>query len=97
MYPFNRNGYYIITPEDRILSECKFVAAFSEPPLEKLQELVEGWIECIRVKDGGLGIVNEEGKIKGFSVNPLATVIYGNPRDEIVGTMVILCGRARLR
>lgn len=92
---FRRNGYYTILPTDTVLSECQFTPATTELKLTLMQALVGGYIELVRLP-GADGIVNEEGKLKGLPYNPLGTAIYGNPSDEIVGTMLVLCGTARL-
>ena len=91
----SKDGYYIIRPEDYILSECMFVPWKFELGLGSLQALVGGYIECVRLKNAD-GIVDEEGKLKGKRYNSLATALYGRSDDEIAGTMVVLCGKARL-
>ena len=90
------NGYYIIEPHFTDWSEVPFYASTYEPRLEKMQSLVGGYIECVFISGAADGIVNEEGKLRGLRENPLATELYNNPNDEIVGTMLVLCGKARL-
>ena len=71
------------------------------PPLEKLQEMVGGFIEMIPMGDRQL-IVNEAGKPFGLKVNPEATrwaqregAISG--ADGSAGTAGLLDGEARIR
>ena len=90
------NGYYLIQPHFESWSEILFHPYTSELSLETMQSLVGGYIECIFIGGSADGIVNEEGKLQGLRHNPLATQLYGNPSDEIVGTMLVLCGNARL-
>jgi len=35
-------------------------------------------------------IVNEEGKLNNLPYNPVATAVYGHPRDHITGNAVIM-------
>ena len=94
--PWRRDGYYIVRPSAKTLLDCEFIASDTEPSLRTLQELVGGYIEVVTVKLICDGIVNEEGKLRGLPPNPLATELYENRWDSIVGTMVICCGKARL-
>ena len=57
--------------------------------LEFYQEIVGGTIEIVRCFDKNVMVINDEGKIRGLKRNGLATLYYGNPFDEIVGTVVI--------
>ena len=57
--------------------------------LEFYQEIVGGTIEVVRCFDKNVMVINDEGKIRGLKRNGLATLYYGNPFDEIVGTVVI--------
>lgn len=50
------------------------------------------WFEVVSVKVGQLDcilILDEEGKYNNQSVNPLATHLYNNPYDYIVGDVII--------
>lgn len=49
-------------------------AAGEDFGLEEVQGLVEGYIEVVRVNDGQIMIVNEEGKF-GKPYNPIASAI----------------------
>lgn len=64
-----------------------------KPSLERLQEIVGGYIEALRLKGGMFLVVNEEGLIRRLPVNRKASVIYG--RGTIVGDAVI-CTRKEL-
>lgn len=62
--------------------------------LKELQDFVGGYIEIVAVKDsaltqGNIMIVNEEGKLKDLDLNQIATAIYGNSNDFIVGDVLI--------
>lgn len=54
--------------------------------LHTLQQLVDGYIEVVRLNNGLLAIVNEEGKLRGLK--PSGLEFKGDP---LVGN-VILCG-----
>lgn len=45
--------------------------------LDELQDLVDGYIECLYFKDDSsrIMVINEEGKLNGLHYNPIATVI----------------------
>ena len=58
--------------------------------LSVLQSLVGGYIEVVSVANSDFFlVVNEEGKLQGLRVNPIATAVYGTV-DVIVGTAVML-------
>jgi Domain of unknown function (DUF3846) len=64
-------------------------------PLEKMQELVGGYIERVRVRwDGRVrdAYIDEEGKLKGLAFNHFATGLLEPPlrgHDILVGPVVI--------
>ena len=62
--------------------------------LEELQEYVGGHIECPRLPDGSVMILNEEGKIRGLPINYSATQIwidrFGVSSDVILGDVVLM-------
>ena len=60
--------------------------------LEEMQEIVGGYIEIIRLNDGRMIIVDEEGKSKNKAVNIPATNILRRDHyttDYIVGTAIV--------
>lgn len=58
--------------------------------LDSLQAVVGGYIEGVQLKDGYM-YCNEEGKLIGLPVNPLATALAQTlPYDVIVGSVVVL-------
>lgn len=71
-----------------------------EMDLEDLQKLVDGYIEVVALPNGDQLVVNEEGKLKGLPVNPVATALFREAfpdiPDVIVGRAVLLTGRNRL-
>lgn len=93
--PWSRDGFYLIPPSARNLLDCQFYSSFSPPTLSQLQGWVGGWIELVRVPFAADAWVNEEGKLQGLPINPLATELYANPNDVICGTMVVCCGKTR--
>ena len=44
-----------------------------------------------------MAVIDEEGKLHGKPQNAIGTVLYDNPNDVLVGTVVVLCGKAVLR
>lgn len=68
---------------------------FDEPLLDSLQKEVGGYIEVVHPKylpEGLCMVVDDEGLLKGFSVNKIASVLYGTLEhgQPIVGNAVIL-------
>ena len=59
--------------------------------LEELQKAIGGgYIEIVRTRDNRLMVIDEEGKLKGFPVNPVATAMYRyGPEDPIVGDVLV--------
>lgn len=55
--------------------------------LHALQKAVGGHIETVGLKDGGVMIVDEEGLLKQYSRNDLASIISGH---HIYGTALIV-------
>jgi len=76
----------IIKPDCRV----EIIEAEEMPELDVLQELVDGYIETVSLKgrDDYIGIVNEEGKLRGLDFNLPATHIVDY--DSIAGNMLIL-------
>jgi hypothetical protein len=64
-------------------------ATLSDTSLKSLQGAVGGYIEIVNAQNGKLIVVDEEGKLKGKPVNVVATKLYGNPYDVIVGDVVV--------
>ena len=59
--------------------------------LEELQHIVGGYIEIAPTTDGGLLVMDEEGRLKGKPFNGTATKLYlhnNNGRNFIVGTVL---------
>lgn len=60
--------------------------------LTALQSAVGGWIQAVDLKDGMSMYLNEEGKIHGLDLNPIATQYwedsYGVGTDVILGAVV---------
>lgn len=60
--------------------------------LEELQGFVGGYIEIVRLNEGKIMVVNEEGKLLDLPVNLLATIpfqlTYG-PIDQIYGNALV--------
>ena len=63
-----------------------------EPLYELVRKTVDGFMEHIYFPGlpGFIGTVDEEGKLKNKPVNLLATRLYKNPLDCLVGDVIIL-------
>ena len=63
-----------------------------EPLYELVRDTVGGYMEHIYFPGlpGYIGTVDEEGKLKNKPVNLLATRLYNNPLDCLVGDVIIL-------
>jgi hypothetical protein len=59
-----------------------------KPTLEEAQQIVGGYIEYVKVKEGTL-VVNEEGRLLGLPYNDVASKMYGG---IIVGNVILLQG-----
>lgn len=60
--------------------------------LDELQGIVGGWIEIVRLKDGRIIVIDEDGKSKNKAVNIPATNILRRDHfttDYIVGTAIV--------
>ena len=59
--------------------------------LEEMQKAIGGgWIEIVHTMDGRLMVIDEEGKLKGFPVNPVASALYVyGDQDPIVGDVLV--------
>lgn len=53
---------------------------------EELHDAIGGYIELVRLRDGKLMVVDEDGHPKGREVNAVASIIAG---ETIVGDVVI--------
>ena len=73
----------------------------AEPTLKEMQEYVGGYIEVVYINDESEMVIDEEGKLKGKSVNKEATTIAHEHQaifndDYIAGDVMLLSGKARL-
>lgn len=57
--------------------------------LKEMQTAVGGYIENVYLDDGKIMVVNEEGKLNNLPVNAVATELYNNPLDVIVGDVLV--------
>ncbi len=69
--------------------------------LEELQAIVGGWIEIIFLSDdeGGVMILNEEGKLRNLPYNKRATMLHRRfvyEPDIIVGD-VLICNESEIK
>ena len=81
-----------MTDNNGDLKPVRFVILEKEPTLEEAQEIVEGWVEMVTLPNGDQMLVNEEGRLKGLPVNPVASQLAGK---LLVGNAVLLKGDAR--
>jgi hypothetical protein len=61
--------------------------------VDELQHLVGGWIEMVKLPDGRLMCVNEDGKVRNLAYNQQATKLARprlRPGDYIVGAAVVM-------
>lgn len=59
------------------------------PTLKEAQQVVGGWIELVKTKDGRVLVVNEEGKMLNLPRNGFASSLY---HGNIVGDVLVLEG-----
>lgn len=59
------------------------------PTLERLQEIVGGYIEYVTLAKGLVIICNEEGKILGLDPNFRIMDGFGNLLDNVVGPVIV--------
>ena len=57
--------------------------------LSFMQQVVGGYIEIVRIPDGRLMVLNEEGKLLRLPLNVKATALYNNLNDVIVGDVLV--------
>jgi len=81
-------GYLIVIHPDASIEMVE-----SPGGAEEIHRFVGGFFENVYLPDFPFSSVvasmNEEGKLIGLPINPLATYIYGNAADFIVGDFVI--------
>lgn len=58
-----------------------------EAELKAMQQAVGGYIETVRLKDGGVMLVDEEGMLKQYPRNELASILSSH---HIYGTALIV-------
>jgi len=85
----------IVTTKGEIFWE-DIPSSDSTKSLQRLQAIVGGFIEYIRLPRGMHAFVNENGKLENLPVNPLATTllrrivpVFAMAGDFIVGNMII--------
>jgi hypothetical protein len=71
----------------KILDTNGFERQMTDTSLEAMQTAVGGYIEPVRLGDGRIMYVNEEGRLVGLPANEKATQLAG---QLIVGNAVIL-------
>lgn len=77
------NNILILKSDDSV--ELRWVEG--ELSLKEVQEIVEGYIELVPIKnDKFFFIVNEEGLLKGLEVNELARQMFGL---DVVGNLIV--------
>jgi len=70
-------------------------AETSAVSLKDLQTVVGGYIEIVSIGGGGYIVLDEEGKLKNKPLNVIATELYNNQNDVIVGDVVV-CSQAEI-
>jgi len=77
------------------ISGTMYKKDFSEPLFRSVGEVLHGNVEIVRpmgLPNPYVMLVNEEGKLRRLSMNPVGTLWYGYPqvRDIIVGNLVVM-------
>ena len=72
----------IITTEFKVIDDKN-----DEPTLEDAQAFVKGWVEPVGLPNGDLLLINEEGVMRGFPVNDIASVVA---RQRIQGDAMVI-------
>lgn len=78
-----------------VLTDSSFNKDIHDPNLENLQEAVGGLIQAVDLSSNLTMWCNEEGKLNGLPVNPVATAMwtrYFGETDVIVGNVVFTGG-----
>ena len=90
----------LVMEQDGSVINYYFSKKEDKPSLEKLQKMVGGYIQVVDAYNGDQIVMDEEGKMKGKSINYEATKHWigenANAYDYVVGDAVILSGKARL-
>jgi hypothetical protein len=75
-------------------SEIKPIKFESESPsLKEMQDMVDGYIEFVHLKNGEIAIVNEEGLLRELPYNAAASAYVNNRTDSeyhLVGNVLII-------
>jgi hypothetical protein len=78
-----------------VLTDCSFNNSLEDTELETLQDAVGGLIQAVDLTPSLTMWCNEEGKLIGLPVNPVATAMwtrYFGETDIIVGNVVFTGG-----
>ena len=78
-----------------VLTDCSFNSSIEDTELETLQDAVGGLIQAVDLTTSLTMWCNEEGKLIGLPVNPVATAMwtrYFGETDVIVGNVVFTGG-----
>ena len=79
----------------QVLTDCSFNSSIEDTELETLQDAVGGLIQAVDLTTSLTMWCNEEGKLIGLPVNPVATAMwtrYFGETDVIVGNVVFTGG-----
>jgi hypothetical protein len=79
----------------QVLTDCSFNSSIEDTELETLQDAVGGLIQAVDLTTSLTMWCNEEGKLIGLPVNPVATAMwtrYFGETDIIVGNVVFTGG-----
>ena len=64
-------------------------STLNDTKLATLQGAVGGYIEIVSIGNNKIMVLDEEGKLKNKPINRIATELYGNPNDVVVGDVVV--------
>ena len=79
----------------QVLTDCSFNSLIENTELETLQDAVGGLIQAVDLTPSLTMWCNEEGKLIGLPVNPVATAMwtrYFGETDVIVGNVIFTGG-----
>lgn len=90
-----KNGDKFTLDELQGYVEGYIEVVYPTPGIFVLAGVEEGRTTIVEAQKGSTLWVNEEGKLNGLPVNKLATMVYGNPNDVVVGP-ALLCGESEV-
>lgn len=71
----------------------------SDFSLQEVQAIVGGYVELVRLWDGRIMLINEEGKLEGLPLNAEATRLFLVERDgyDVIAGDALVCDNDQFR